>query len=255
MSAVTAAQVISLRVDAVDYGSATTRILAWARQAESRYVCHANVHMVMEAFDDPSFAHAVNGADLVTADGVPLVWALRAKGISRQTRVYGPTLMLRLLAAASVERLPVGFYGSSEATLRLLLQRVKGRYPELEVAFARSPPYLPGEVGSEEDDRDIAASGARLLFIGLGCPKQERWMAARKGRLPCVMLGVGAAFDFHAGTVRQAPELLQRLGLEWAFRASMEPRRLLRRYARTNPRFIALITRELLAERLGWSAR
>lgn len=255
MSNVPSAQVISIRVDAVDYGSARDRVMSWARAGESRYVCHANVHMVMEAVDDASFAAEVNAADLVTADGMPLVWALSAKGVRGHTRVYGPTLMLHLLAAAAAAGVPVGFYGSRESTLTRLLSQLREKHPGLHVAFSRSPPFSSKAPGSEADDREIAESGAKLLFVGLGCPKQERWMASRKGRLPCVMLGVGAAFDFHAGTVRQAPSVMQRVGLEWAFRAAMEPRRLLGRYARTNPRFVALMAKELLEERLRRGAR
>lgn len=241
-------RLISIRVDATDYAAATRTIMGWAREGSSRYVCHANVHMVMEAHDDPRFAEVVNAADLVTPDGVPLVWAMRAKGVRDQTRVYGPTLMLKILAEAEATGTPVAFYGASDDTLRDLLQRLRKRYPRLVVALSRAPPFSPVNVGSAADDAALAASGARLTFVGLGCPKQERWMSSRRGVVPGVMIGVGAAFDFHAGRVRQAPALMQDLGLEWAFRLGMEPRRLFRRYAVHNPRFVALLARELLLE-------
>lgn len=242
---------LDVRLDAVDYASATRTIIDWAHDLAPKYVCHANVHMLMEAHDDPSFAAVVNRADMVTADGVPLVWAMRAKGSPTQTRVYGPTLMLHVLAAAETAGLPVAFYGSTQRTMDMLTVHMAERFPRLQVAFARSPPFSSTGPGSPEDDEQLRASGAALTFVGLGCPKQERWMATRVGRVPGVLLGVGAAFDFHARTVKQAPPLVQQMGLEWAFRLATEPRRLLLRYAKHNPRFVALMLRELLGERMG----
>lgn len=237
-------RVLQVRVDETTYERATDTLVGWAKAGESRSVVHANVHVVMEAHDDPGFAEAVNGADLVTADGMPLVWAQRLKAVPRASRVYGPTLMLHLLRRAAREHLPVGFYGGSDRSLELMAERFRRELPALELVFSRSPPFSQTP-GSYEDDEAIRASGARLLFVGLGCPKQEWWMAERRGKLPCVMLGVGAAFDFHAGLVRQAPSLLQSAGLEWAFRLAVEPRRLFKRYAKHNPRFVALLLKEL----------
>lgn len=240
------ARILGVRVDATRYAEATERILAWARAGESRYVCAANVHMVMEARDRPDFARVLERADLVTPDGMPLVWYLRAAG-REGTRVYGPDLMLAVCAAAAREGLPIALFGSTAATLDLLAARLPARFPGLRIAWREAPPFGPW--GAEEDARvarEVEASGARILFVGLGCPKQERWMAAQRGRLRAVMLGVGAAFDFHAGRVRQAPALVQRAGLEWLFRLAMEPRRLARRYLKHNPRFALLAARELL---------
>lgn len=240
--------ILGCRVDATSYEQATAQILQWARDGESRYVCVANVHMVMETQDDPSFKVLVNQADLVTPDGMPLVWMLRRMGYPHQERVYGPELTLRLVEAAAQQGIPVGFYGSTAEVLKRLIITLQECYPALWVAYAFSPPFRPL---TPEEDADIVAeinaSGARLLFIGLGCPKQERWMAGHKGWVRAVMLGVGAAFDFLAGTKPQAPRWMQRAGLEWLFRLLTEPRRLWRRYLVNNSVFVMLV----LAQALG----
>jgi len=239
--------VLGVRIDSTDYASATRQILDWAHEMESRYVCAANVHMVMEAYDSPMFQRIVNGADLVTPDGMPLVWMLRAKGRSGQGRVYGPTLMLQVLEAAVREGIPVGFYGGSWLVVTALSERMKARLAGLSVAFVHSPPFR--SLTPEEDTQvveQIRASGARILFVGLGCPKQERWMAEHRGRVPAVMLGVGAAFDVYAGLKRQAPGWIQAIGLEWLFRLFQEPGRLWRRYLYHNPRFVVLAIADLL---------
>ncbi|GIV00428.1 MAG: UDP-N-acetyl-D-mannosaminuronic acid transferase [Actinomycetota bacterium] len=244
--------ILGMRVDATTYEGAAERIMAWARAGESRTVCVGTVHMVMEAHDDPGFREAVNGADLVTSDGMPLVWGLRLLGVPGATRVYGPDLTPVVCARAAAAGIPVGFHGGRPEALAGLLERVRRDHPGLRVVYAESPPF--GELTPERLEREaeaIAASGARVLFVGLGCPKQERWMAAQRGRVPAVMLGVGAAFDFLAGTKRQAPRWMQRAGLEWAFRLATEPRRLWRRYLANNPRFLVLFGAQVLRERLG----
>lgn len=243
---------LGMRVEATDYAGATAQVVRWAREAASRYVCLANVHMVMEAHDDPAFRTVVNGADLVATDGVPLVWALKALGVPRATRVYGPDLTLHVCAAAADAGLPIALYGGTPESLDAFVRFLHARFPGLEVACRIAPPFRPPT--PEEDAADtaaLAASGARIVFVGIGCPKQERWMAAHRGRIPAVMLGVGAAFDFHAGRVRQAPAWMQHAGLEWLFRLAMEPRRLWRRYARHNPRFVLFFTRQWLRARLS----
>lgn len=247
-----AAELLGTRVDATSYAEATAQILAWASERRSRYVCAANVHMVMEAFDAPEFLAVVNGAALVTPDGMPLVWALRRRGFPRQQRVYGPTLTLHVCEAAAKADIVVGFYGATDQVREQMVQRLTARFPGLKVGYAWSPPFraLSAAEASEQDER-IGAAGVGVLFVGLGCPRQERWMASRVGKVNAVMLGVGAAFDFHAGTTRQAPELLQRAGLEWAFRLAVEPRRLWRRYLKHNPRFVRLLARQWLRRHLS----
>jgi N-acetylglucosaminyldiphosphoundecaprenol N-acetyl-beta-D-mannosaminyltransferase len=238
--------ILGMRVDATSYSDAMDRVLTWAAVPESRYVCISPVHMVMESYDDPEYQRIVNGASLVTPDGVPLVWSLRLLGVPHATRVYGPGLTPRLCERAAREGVPVGFYGGSQETLDALHNTLKARYPKLEIAYSHSPPFrqlTPEE--SAQVVEEINSSGARILFVGLGCPKQERWMNEHEGRVEAVMLGVGAAFDFVAGAKAQAPAWLQRAGLEWAFRLVTEPRRLWRRYLYHNPRFIVLFARQL----------
>jgi len=239
-----------MRVDATSYEAAAHRVCAWARDDAARYVCVANVHMTMTAVDDAGFRDLVNRADLVTPDGMPLVWMLGRLGVPDASRVYGPTLLLHVCERAAEEGVPVGFYGGTDDVLRDLRSTLEARYPGLDIAYAYAPPFRP--LTPEEDASvvaDIEASGARILFVGLGCPKQERWMAAHQDRLPLVQLGVGAAFAFHAGHVRQAPAWLQDRGLEWAFRLVTEPRRLWRRYLYNNPRFMVLAAWQLLRRR------
>lgn len=239
-------EILGVRVDATDYADAAERIVAWSGSGAGRWVCVANVHTTMEAWDDPGFRQQVNQADLVTPDGMPLVWALRRLGVPEASRVYGPTLTLHVCERAAREGVPVGFYGGSAEAVERLVPNLVARFPDLRVVFAESPPFRP--LTADEDEgavERIRASGARLLFVGLGCPKQERWMATHRHRLPLVQIGVGAAFDFHAGLVRQAPPALQRVGLEWAFRMAMEPRRLTGRYLRHNPRFVWQLLRQL----------
>lgn len=242
--------ILGTRLDATSYTDATQRILAWAEASASRYVCAANVHMVMEGYDDAAFRDVVNGASLITPDGTPLVWMLRGLGLPAQARVYGPTLMLHVCEAAARARLPIGLYGGRPDILAALKSRLERRFPGLVVAYAYGPPFRALSEAEETAVRQaIRASGARILFVGLGCPKQERWMARQRGQLPLVMLGVGAAFDFHAGRIRQAPAWMQRAGLEWAFRLSKEPRRLWQRYLKHNPRFVHLAVKQLWQER------
>jgi N-acetylglucosaminyldiphosphoundecaprenol N-acetyl-beta-D-mannosaminyltransferase len=241
--------ILAMRVDGTSYGDAAQRVLTWARTGESRYVCVATVNNVMEAYDSTEFREIMNAADLVTPDGMPLVWGLKLLGVRDATRVYGPDLTPLLLEAAEREGIRVGFYGATPRVLERLLAVVDRRYPDLGVAFAYAPPFRP--LTPAEDDRvirEINASGARILFVGLSTPKQERWMAAHRSRIRAVMLGVGAAFDFLAGLKPQAPRWMQSAGLEWLFRLLTEPHRLWRRYLRHNPRFVAYFTLQVL----GW---
>ncbi len=239
-----------MRVDATSYAAATAQVTEWARSHEPRSVCAANVHMTMVAADHADFRELVNRADLVTPDGMPLVWMLKRLGVPSASRVYGPTLMLHICEAAARDGIPVGFYGDTDEVLADLRDFLRTHSPQLKVAYAYAPPFRT--LSPEEDAQvidTIRASGARILFVGLGCPKQERWMAQHRDRLPLVQLGVGAAFAFHAGHVRQAPAWLQKRGLEWAFRLLVEPRRLWRRYLYNNPRFLFLAALQLLRRR------
>jgi N-acetylglucosaminyldiphosphoundecaprenol N-acetyl-beta-D-mannosaminyltransferase len=243
--------ILGTRVDSTTYEGAAKLIATWAQAGLAKTVCAANVHMVMEGYDKPEVQKAVNRADLVTADGVPLVWTLRALGISKATRVYGPTLMLHVCKEASHHNLPVGLYGSTPEVLAKLEHNLLEQFPGLTIAYRYSPPFrelTPQE--EQEVTKAVQESGTRILFVGLGCPRQELWMDAHKGRFPTVNLGVGAAFDFHAGTVRQAPALLQTLGLEWLFRLAMEPKRLWKRYTKHNPRFVYFVLLQIFKRKV-----
>jgi N-acetylglucosaminyldiphosphoundecaprenol N-acetyl-beta-D-mannosaminyltransferase len=244
-------RLLGMRVDATDYAEATERILAMG-ESGGGMTCVATVHMVMEACDAPEFQRLVNSAELVTPDGVPLVWSLRALGIRGAQRVYGPELVPRVCAEAARRGVPVGFLGGTPHALAALTRRLAADQPALRIAFASSPPF--GPIGADEDARTSEAiedSGTRVLFVGLGCPKQERWMADHRDALSCALVGVGAAFDFLAGAKAQAPGWLQRAGLEWAFRLAHEPRRLWRRYCLHNPRFALRMLGQIARARSG----
>jgi N-acetylglucosaminyldiphosphoundecaprenol N-acetyl-beta-D-mannosaminyltransferase len=239
--------ILGARTDATSYSDAAARVVTWATRSESRYVCVSNVHVTMESYDSTDYRAIVNDADLVTPDGMPLVWALRLFGVAEATRVRGPTLMVHVLERAAAAGIAIGFYGASPEVLARLVDACQRRCPGLEVAYAYAPPFRA--LTPEEDAavvREINTSRARILFVGLGCPKQERWMASHKGSVNAVMLGVGAAFDFLAGVKLEAPQWMQNAGLEWLFRLATEPRRLWRRYAYHNPRFVALLARQYL---------
>ena len=216
-------------------------------------VCAANVHMVMEAWDDHSFRAQVNRADLVVADGQPMVWALRLQGQPQQRRVrVSPDFLLRLFELASKSGTIVGLYGGHQQTLATFTASLGAAYPEVKVGFAYAPPFRP--LACDEDLTvidEIKAAGVQLLLVGIGCPKQERWMAEHRDKLDCVMIGVGAAFDLFEGRTREAPRWMRGIGLEWTYRLALEPRRLWRRYVKQNPRFVALFGAQMLAELLG----
>jgi N-acetylglucosaminyldiphosphoundecaprenol N-acetyl-beta-D-mannosaminyltransferase len=247
VEAVRHSYVLGMKVSWTSYQHASDLTIAWARERASRYVCVATVNNVMESFDSEKFQDVMNRADLVTPDGMPLVWALRALGRKDSTRVYGPDLTPIVLAKAAAANIPVGFYGGAPEVLTELVKRVQARHPGLKVAYSYSPPFRA--LSPSEDEaitREINQSGARILFIGLNTPKQDFWMSHHRGRVECVMLGVGAAFDFIAGSKRQAPRWMMRLGLEWLFRLATEPKRLWKRYLKHNPRYVILLTLQLL---------
>jgi N-acetylglucosaminyldiphosphoundecaprenol N-acetyl-beta-D-mannosaminyltransferase len=234
------------------------RTLDWvdASVAERRrdYICVAAVHTVMACQEDPELRAAVRAATFTVPDGQPLVWALNALGHPLSDRVYGPELMDRACARASHSGLRFYLYGGrNQGALAELARRLRLRHPGLKIVGGHCPPFRP-LTEAEEDvvAADINRSGADVVWVGIGVPKQEKWMARMRERLDApVLIGVGAAFDFHAGLVPQAPDALQRLGLEWAFRLVQEPRRLWRRYLRYNPRFVAGFLRQYLRHMRG----
>lgn len=216
------------------------------------YVTAAAVNLVMSAHEDPATRAAVLGATLAVPDGQPLVWALKALGHSTATRVYGPDLMALYCGRAAAAGTPIYLYGGrTPQALALLQTRLRERFPGLEVAGGYSPPFRPlSEAEEQRVIQDVDDSGAQVVWVGIGQPKQELWMQRMRPRLKAPLLvGVGAAFDFHAGLVAQAPPWMGRHGLEWTYRLAREPRRLWRRYARYNPRFVAGFARQFARER------
>ncbi len=242
--------VLGTRVDRSSYSSAAFAATRWASKRESRYLCFITVYNVMRARELDGLQTAMNNSDLACPDGMPLVWALRILGERGAIRVYGPDFTRVALTEAQEQHIPVGFLGSTPEVLALLIDRVRQQWPTLEVPFAYAPPFRP--LTAEEDGilvRKINASGAGLLFVGLGCPKQELWMAAHRGRVSAVMLGVGAAFDFLSESKPQAPRWMMSAGLEWLFRFLSEPKRLWKRYLKYNPLFVLLFALQLIRSR------
>lgn len=214
--------------------------LQLAQQQQGGYVCLANVHMCMEAEDEPKFAQVLKQAAFVVADGRPIFWAQRLLGATEAKQVRGLDLVLTLCQQMPKLGLRLGLYGGQDdSLLNQLKSRLLQQFPDLDIVYAFAPPYRP--LTPEEDAEQIAAITSRqvdILLVGLGCPKQEYWMAAHRHQVSALMFGVGAAFDFIAGRKAHAPVILQRLGLEWLFRLLSEPQRLSGRYFKHNPRFV-----------------
>lgn len=242
------AKVLGSHIDAVSWREMLYTISLWAAHRESRYICLCNVHSIVTAKQNIAFNSIINGADMAIPDGMPIAWMLRARGFPEQRRLNGPDVMWELCGRASQGGLPVYLYGAAPDVLDRLGKRLQRAFPTLEIAGAYSPPFRPL---SEDEDRriveEINRSGAGIVFVGIGCPKQEQWMAAHRGRVRATMIGVGAAFDFHAGVLRRAPVWMQRNGLEWLYRLLTEPRRLWRRYLYNNSLFLYYIVRECLS--------
>jgi N-acetylglucosaminyldiphosphoundecaprenol N-acetyl-beta-D-mannosaminyltransferase len=246
------AEVVGVPLAVIDYERTLDWIDAMTAARERGYICACNVHTVMASQEDPELRAALMAASLNVPDGQPLVWAINALGHSLEDRVYGPELMARAAArAASTGQRFYLYGGRDQNALKQLGVNLRRRFPGLNIVGGYSPPFRP--LTREEQTAITAAineSEADVVWVGIGVPKQEKWMAAVRPQLEApVLIGVGAAFDFHAGLVTQAPPWLQRRGLEWTYRLSREPRRLWRRYLRYNPRFVGAFARQLLARR------
>lgn len=241
------ARILGMPLALTDYERTMDWMDAVIASDQRAYVTAAAVHLVMVAQEDPDTRRAVLDATLALPDGQPLVWALRALGHHEASRVYGPDLMALYCERAARTGTPMYLYGGRhQGALVQLTLRLRQRYPGIRIVGGYSPPFRP--LSSEEERwvvDDINRSGAEVVWVGTGQPKQEKWMAKMRDRLNVpILVGVGAAFDFHAGLIPQAPEWVQRLGLEWTYRLSREPRRLWRRYARYNPRFLIGFARQ-----------
>ncbi|HPF66138.1 MAG: WecB/TagA/CpsF family glycosyltransferase [Flavobacteriales bacterium] len=238
----------------ISLGSFAVHVRAIADLGEahrSSYVCCVNAHMTAEA-RDPGFASVVNGADLATADGMPVLYAMRLFHGVDQERVAGNDLLPALLSEAHARKLKVFLYGGRQEVLDAMVERAGREFPGIEVCGAYSPPFAAlEEMDLAGDAERINASGAHLVFVSLGCPKQERWMAAMKGRVQGVMLGLGGAFLLYAGMDTRAPKWMRDLSLEWCYRLWLEPGRLWKRYLVTNSIFLGLFLKHGIHRLLG----
>lgn len=239
-------------IDAIQWQEALLKLSMWGKARESRYVCLCNVHVVVTSWCDDTYRSIINDADMATPDGMPVAWLLRHSGFHEQARINGPDLMWRLCEAAAKKEVPVFLYGSTTHTIEKLTKNLKSQFQDLQIAGTHSPPFRT--LSYDEDEEiigQINSSGAGIVFVALGCPKQEIWMADHRGKINAVLLGVGAAFDFHAGTLRRAPVWMQKIGLEWLFRLVMEPKRLWKRYLIYNTKFLLKIVPEIVQYRLN----
>lgn len=236
-----------MRVDATSITHSVDLILDWVDRGESRYVCVSNVHMCMESYEDNQFQQLVNNADLVVPDGKPLAVGINMLGIKDAKQVRGADLTRQLLKFANTRKLVVGFYGGTKEAVNSIVSLIERDYSSIKLGCSISPPFRDlTEKESNDFIKTINESDIQILFVGLGCPKQEKWMANHKGKITAVMIGVGAVFDFLSGTKKEAPLFLQNLGLEWLFRLVTEPNRLWYRYAKHNPRFIWYFLKQIL---------
>jgi N-acetylglucosaminyldiphosphoundecaprenol N-acetyl-beta-D-mannosaminyltransferase len=239
-------RVLNASIDVISWSEVLQTIQDWASRHESRYVCICNVHSVVTATQDAEFERVINEADLATPDGAPIAWMLRRLGFPLQKRINGPDLMIKYCEQAALRGESVFLYGGTPDTMQRLQPALRERFPALKIAGAISPPFRP--LTAAEDAEVIAtinASKAGTVWVSLGCPKQEKWMAAHRHRIQAVMIGVGAAFDYHAGMIPRAPLWMQNHGLEWLHRMASEPTRLGGRYLQTNSIFLVKALRQL----------
>lgn len=239
-------KVVDFPITALSFHKQIETMLSWAMARESRIVCVANVHMLMEAHWHSDFEQTLKRADLVAPDGMPLVWMMRAMGSHQQERVAGLDILTGVCKLAQAQNVSIFFLGSQTEILARMRTRLEDEYPQLQIAAMEPLPFRPLTI--EEDAslvKKINDSGAGLVLISLGCPKQEKWMALHRGRVQGVMIGLGGAFPVYAGFQKRAPSLIRDFGLEWLYRWLQEPRRLCKRYMTTIPPFIILATKQL----------
>ncbi|MBK9177293.1 MAG: WecB/TagA/CpsF family glycosyltransferase [Flavobacteriales bacterium] len=237
--------VLSLSISHAPFAEQVRRIIDLGRAHRSAYVCCVNAHMTVEA-RDPGFAQVVNGADLATPDGMPVLFAMRWFHRIAQERVAGNDLLPALLEGTSESGISVFLFGGTADVQARIMERAVNEWPRIQFAGAYAPPFIPlEEFDLEQEAARINETGAGIVLVSLGCPKQERFMAAMKGRVHGVMLGLGGAFLLYAGVDKRAPRWMRSLALEWLYRLWLEPRRLFRRYLVTNTIFIGLFVRDV----------
>jgi N-acetylglucosaminyldiphosphoundecaprenol N-acetyl-beta-D-mannosaminyltransferase len=242
--------VIGTPITALSFDSQIDLMLNWASHHASKYICVANVHMVMEAYRKSDFASVLSAADMVTPDGMPLVWLMSRMGGYRQDRVAGMDILLGLFRNAPNKNISIFFLGSEQQTLDRIRDRLQQEFPAVRIAGMEPLPFRP--LTPEEDAavvQKINDSGAGIVLVCLGCPKQEIWMHQHRGQIQAVMIGLGGAFPVYAGDRKWAPIWVRKAGLEWFYRLIQEPRRLWKRYYSTIPPFIFLALKQLLTDR------
>ncbi len=242
---------LSLKISTGTYEKFLSSLHEYSVSGKSTYTCVANVHMLVEAYKDEEFAAIVNSADLVTPDGMPLAKGLRLLHGKKQDRVAGMDLLPDLLKISETKNLKVFFYGGTQDMLDKTEEYCLSNYPELKISGLISPPFRPlSEKENEDYAMTINASGANFVFVALGCPKQEKWMAAMQGRINSCMVGIGGALPVMIGMQKRAPKWIQDASLEWLYRLGQEPKRLFKRYFYTNSLFLFLFTKEYLKTKL-----
>jgi N-acetylglucosaminyldiphosphoundecaprenol N-acetyl-beta-D-mannosaminyltransferase len=241
--------VINIPVTALPYPEQINTMTKWATCNLSKVVCIANVHMLVEAHSDRQFSSVLRHADLVTPDGMPLVWMLRFLGAVHQDRVAGVDVLEGLCKQALENDIGVYFVGSQASILNKMRLKLERNYPGLRIAGMAPLPFRPlSEAEDQALVQSLNQSGAGLVFVSLGCPKQEKWMSEHKEKVSAVMVGLGGAFPVYAGIHRRAPKLFRQAGLEWLYRLTQEPKRLWKRYATTIPVFLWLVAKQILTE-------
>jgi len=240
-------KVLDCPITALRFNEQIQTILEWAKEHQSKTVCVANVHMLMEAHWNPEFASVLKNADIVTPDGMPLVWMMKKLGATSQDRVAGLDILASVCELASKQDVSISFVGSQTQILSGMRSRLKKEYPDLKIAGMEPLPFRP--LTESEDEaliNKINESGAGVVFVSLGCPKQEKWMAQHKDKIQAVMIGLGGAFPVYAGLHKRAPRIIRESGFEWLYRWLQEPRRLWGRYTKTIPPFIWLAIKQLI---------
>jgi N-acetylglucosaminyldiphosphoundecaprenol N-acetyl-beta-D-mannosaminyltransferase len=249
-------KIIGISVNSLRFEDQINIIIKWSQSNLSKVVCIANVHMLVEGCQNPWFGEILHNADLVTPDGMPLVWMLRFLGTTHQDRVAGVDVLSSLCKHASERGVSIYFLGSQDTILAKMRERLTREVPNLDIAGMQSLPFRPL---TPEEDRELISSlnrsGAGLILVSLGCPKQEIWMSHHKEKIAAVMIGLGGAFPVYAGIQKRAPKFFREAGLEWFFRLIQEPRRLWKRYASTIPVFIWLVIKQTLIEQTNLSSK
>lgn len=238
-----------MNVNSLPMKSVITLVERWAKRENAKLICVSNVHMCMEVFDKKNYRKIVNNSDLTVPDGRPIFWALKLLGQKDAQQIRGLDLTMNICSSANKNNIPLGFFGGNKTTQKKIIGHLKSNYPKLKILFSESPPFR--KLTKSENVKyinKINNSGIKVLFVGLGCPKQEIWMAENKKNLKCTMIGVGAAFDFIAGNKTEASKWIQFIGMEWLFRLILEPKRLWGRYYKNNIKYIILMALQLLGK-------